>query len=232
MQGKTILIIDDDTALCRSIDLLLSKEKAVIVTAFDGKEGLKLFFERRPDLVIIDIMMPLMDGYEVCRQIRLLAPTPIILLTTVRDDSAIVKGLDAGADDFVSKPFNGKVLIARIRAVLRRAALSPLETTVPHYRDEHLFIEPLKRQVSVNGQEIKLSAREFDLLVYLYTNADLVLTYNQILERLWGWEYSENIDYVHVYISRLRRKIEVDSREPQYLLTEHGIGYRFKKVEA
>lgn len=228
LQGATILVIDDDINLCQMLEITLAIEGAFVYTATDGKEGLQKFFAHRPSLIILDILMPNMSGWEVCRQIRLMADTPIIMLTTLNRDEEIIRGLDFGADDFIHKPFNAAVLLARVRAMLRRANLAASEKKPSAgYSDEHLVIDLEKREVRVLGEPVKLTATEFQLLTYLLQNANHVRTYQQILENVWGWEYYDNVDYVHVYISHLRRKIEPDTRNPRYLLTDHGIGYRF-----
>lgn len=230
MQGKKVLIVDDDIMLCRSLTLAFKKAGAQTFVAHDGREGLQSFFENRPDLVILDIMMPDMDGWETCRQIRVLSNTPIIMLTTLQNEKTIIRALDYGADDFISKPFSVGVLQARARAVLRRAEASvdPDETVI--YRDDYLEIDVASRKVLVRGEPVKLTSTEFRLLSYLVQNAGRVNTYAQILQNVWGWEYRDSTDYVHVYLSHLRRKLEEDPRQPQYLLNEHGVGYYFTKV--
>lgn len=229
-EGKRVLIIDDDVILCRSMELLFSKVGADAILAMDGREGLQKFFQHRPDLVILDITMPDINGWEVCRQIRIMSNVPVIMLTTITQESAVIRGLDTGADDFVSKPFSSDVLLARARAVLRREQFAKPENTSPNFADDHLVVDLLKRRVTVRGAVVKLSAREFDLLTLFLQNAGIVLTYQQILEHVWGWEYRDSIDYVHVYVSQLRRKLEDDPRNPRYIRTEHGVGYCFEKA--
>ena len=228
LQEKTLLIVDDDVTLLRSLVLLFERAGACVVTAVDGREGMQVFFQARPDLVVLDVNMPEMDGWEVCRQIRLMANTPIIMLTTLDREESIIRGLDLGADDFISKPFSAGVLLARVRATLRRADEKAGRLTTS-YSDEYLSVDVAQRRVLVRGENVKLTAREFDLLHYLLENSGRVLTHAQILEKIWGWEYRDNVDYVHVYVSNLRRKLEEDARNPRYLITEHGVGYRFEK---
>lgn len=230
MQGKKILIVDDDANLCRLVKLAYEKAGAEALTAHDGQEALQKFFEHRPDLVVLDIMMPRMDGWQTCRQIRLLAETPIIMLTTLNDERTIIRGLDFGADDFISKPYSIDVLMARSRAVLRRTKSDEPSTLGITYKDEYLEINLNNRQVSVQDEHIKLTSTEYRLLAYLLQNANRVQPYEQILHNVWGWEYRDSTDYVHVYISHLRRKIEADPKEPKYLLNEHGVGYYFSKT--
>lgn len=229
MDGKKILVIDDDVNLGQTIKFTFTRSGAEVFTALDGREGLRQFFEQRPDLVILDVRMPDMDGWETCRQIRLLSNVPIIMLTTLDRDEDIVRGLDYGADDFMTKPFSREVLLARARAVVRRADSIHEPDDHAVYNDSYLYIDLRKRRVLVKGEPVQLTATEFRLLTYLYQNSGQVLTYQTILDKVWGWEYQDSIDYVHVYLSHLRRKLEEDPRNPQYLLTERGVGYRFAK---
>ena len=230
LKGRGILVIDDNDGLCQIVRLILEESGARIYTAQSGREGLRCFFEHKPELVILDIMLPDISGWEVCKQIRLLADTPILMLTTLDEDDAVVRGLNLGADDFLSKPFNMDVLVARSRALLRRlSSTSPPEPSFA-YSDDYLTVDLQRHRVFIRGEPVNLTATEFQLLSYLVRNAGRVLTYGQILERVWGPEYRDSPDYVHVYLSHLRRKLEEDPRHPRYLLTEHGVGYRFEKA--
>ncbi|GAB4271072.1 MAG: response regulator transcription factor [Candidatus Promineifilaceae bacterium] len=230
LKGKKALVIDDDIVLSNVISFVLSEMGAVVETAENGKEGLQKLYSLKPDLVILDILMPEMDGWETCRQIRLLSDVPIIMLTTIADDASVIRGLDYGADDFLAKPFSQDVLAARIRAVMRRSAQyknTPADNR--RYEDGYLLIDLSLRRVEVAGEPVKLTATEYNLLSYLVQNAGLVLTHDQILENVWGSEYKGSADYVHVYVSHLRQKLEPDPKEPVYLVTEFGVGYRFVK---
>lgn len=229
MDGKKILIIDDDVNLGQTIKLTFARAGAEVFTAVDGRDGLRQFYEYRPDLIILDVRMPDINGWETCRQIRLLSNVPIIMLTTLDNDEDVIRGLDYGADDFVTKPFSREVLLARARAVLRRAELLNEAEDSSLYNDGYLLIDVRKHRVQVNGQTVQLTSTEFRLLTYLLQNAGQILPYQNILDKVWGWEYQDSIDYVHVYISHLRRKLEVDPRNPRYLLTERGTGYRFER---
>lgn len=228
MQGTRILVIDDDISLCQTIKYTFSRVGADVVTATDGRDGLQQFYRHRPDLVLLDVRMPGIDGWEACRQIRLMSNVPIIMLTTLHKDEEIIHGLDLGADDFVTKPFSREVLLARARALLRRTEQGVTEPSLTGYSDDYLSVNLEKRRVYVNGKQISLTATEFRLLSYLLQFADQVLPYQTLLDRVWGEECRENIDYVHVYLSHLRRKIEADPRNPRYLVNERGIGYRFE----
>ena len=229
MRGKKILVIDDDINLGQAIKLTFARAGAEVLTAVDGRDGLRQFYEHRPDLVILDVRMPDIDGWETCRQIRLLSNVPIIMLTTMNRDEDILQGFDYGADDFVTKPFSREVLLARARAVMRRTELLNEAEDHSIYHDQYLNIDLRKRRIIVNGGQVQLTATEFRLLAYLLQNADQILTYQNILDKVWGWEYQNNIDYVHVYISHLRKKLEADPRNPQYVRTERGVGYRFQR---
>lgn len=228
LKGTSILVVDDDPNLCQMIGLVFQQEGAKVYVANDGLTGLQKFYANRPDLIILDIRMPDKDGWEILSQIRQMADTPVILLTTIQADSAMIYGLDLGADDFISKPFNNQVLLARTRSVLRRVKTSPNQDQNTRFSDDYLSIDLEMRQIFVNGNPVKLTATEFRLLSYMLQNAGLVLSYNQILNYVWGDEYRDSVDYVHVYLSHLRRKIERDARNPQYLVTEYGVGYRFE----
>lgn len=228
MQGKKILIIDDDFHISQLVKVTFTELGADVVTAVDGQDGLRQFYTHKPDLVIIDLMMPEMDGWETTERILELADVPIIMLTSLRDDADVIQGLDRGAIDYVTKPFSPKVLAARARAALRHAAAAqPVVNYNIH--DEHLLIDLDHKRVLINGEPVKLTKTEFKVLTYMVQNVGQILTFQQILEHVWGWEYQDSIEYVHVYVSRLRQKLEKNPKEPRYLITEYGIGYRFKK---
>jgi DNA-binding response OmpR family regulator len=231
LQGKTILIIDDEEDLLGLLKLVLEQASGQVLTTTSGHEGLRLFYSHQPDLVIVDLMMPEMDGWEVCRTIRQIADTPLIILSAMNQDDTIIRGLKSGADDFVTKPVSPQVLLARVQAHLRRLDTAPSLKKLPSYNDGYLTIDLDKRQISVDGKPVSLSATEFRLITYMLRNAGRILTIEQILDKVWGAEYRNNSDYVHVYISRLRRKLGDDPKNPRYLLTEHGIGYRFRKQD-
>lgn len=229
MEDKKILVIDDDHNLVQMIKLTFARAGAEVYTAIDGRDGLRQFYEHRPDLVILDVRMPDIDGWETCRQIRLLSDVPIIMLTTMDKEEDVLRGFDFGADDFVTKPFSRDVLLARARAVIRRVELLNETADQSVYSDEYLSVDLHRRRVIVDGKPAQLTATEYRLLTYLMQNAGQILTYQNILDKVWGWEYQDSIDYVHVYISHLRKKLEVDPRNPHYVLTERGVGYRFER---
>jgi DNA-binding response OmpR family regulator len=229
MIDKRILIVEDDTDIQRIIEKTFLDIGAVVNIASNGAEGLRKFFQEKPDLVILDVMMPEMDGYEVCTRIRQVSSTPVILLTALNSDQEIIRGLDCGSDDFVSKPFNPDVLVAHARAVLRRLEMSPDTTPRLFFSDGYLTVDLEKRSVTVQGEPVRLTRTEYNLLAYLLLNAGAIRTFDQILENVWGYEYQGSLEYVHVYISNLRKKIEKNPKVPTYLESAHGMGYRFNK---
>lgn len=229
MQERTVLVVDDDATIRNIVEHIFQRTGATVYLAVNGKEALQKLFQYRPDLIILDIMLPDDNGWEICQEIRKLTNIPIIVVSALQRDDDIIRSLDAGADDFINKPFSADVLLARARAILRRCQVVKLLESDNCYQDDYLLISLLDRRVEVRGRSVKLSQREFKLLELLLRNANRILTFNQILEHIWGWEYKDNPDYVHVYMSHLRQKIEEDPKQPRYLLTEHGTGYRFAK---
>jgi two-component system KDP operon response regulator KdpE len=229
LQGKRILVIDDDPGLLHLAELVFSRQEALVYTAASGQEGLRQFYTHHPDLVILDLMMPEMDGWEVCRRIREISDVPVIMLTALGRDEHIIQGLEAGADDYLPKPFNNDILLARARAVLRRMAPPHPPARPVTYSDGHLTIDLNERRVLVREEPVKLSGTEYQLLTYFLQNSGRVLTFQQILKNVWGEEYQDHVEYVHAYVWHLRQKLEEDPRNPVYLLTEHGVGYHFEK---
>ena len=227
-----MLIIDDDVGIVELIKDIFTVAGATVDAALDAEKGLRLFRTRRYDLVILDVMMPGIDGWQVCESLRDLSGVPIIMLTVLGSDGEVVRGLDAGADDYVVKPFSPKVLLARAQAVLRRADLSLERLKKLTYRDEHLAFDLARRQVSVRGQPVKLTRTEYHLFECLARNADHLLTPRQILEWVWGRQYVDSVEYVHVYVHRLRQKLEPEPQSPRYLLNMPGAGYLFCTPDA
>lgn len=229
MENKKILIIDDDKSLCQSLEIGLRRSGAEVLTASNGKSGLQKFYEQHPDVVVLDIRMPEMDGWETCRMIRLVSDTPIIMLTSVSQEHEIVRGLRKGADDYVTKPFSNAILSARIEALLRRTGGQTASAEDDIYEDGYLHMDLANRVVMKKDERVKLSSTEFRLLEYLFENAGRTLSYESILTNVWGWECQQSVEYVHVYTSRLRTKLERDPRQSEYIVTEHGFGYGFFK---
>jgi len=230
--GKKILIVDDDEALVRLFGQVLTQKGYEVLKASNGQEALRLLFDQRPDLVLLDVVMPKMDGWQTCSRIRDVSNVPIIMLTgKQRAEDDIVHGLDCGADDYLLKPVGNRELVARVRAALRRAEQSSSADAKKDitYSDGFLTVDVTERKVIVNGERVKLTPREFRLFALLVENAGRILSHKQVLEKVWGWEYTDDLDYVRIYISHLRQKIEPDSVIPRYIITEPGVGYYFQK---
>ncbi len=231
--AKKVLIVDNDEALVGLFARVLTQKGYEVLKASNGQEALRLLFDQRPDLVILDVVMPRMDGWQTCSRIRDISNTPIIMLTGKRRaEDDIVHGLDYGADDYLLKPVGNRELVARVRAALRRAELpssadAKREIT---YSDGFLTVDVAERKVIVNGERVKLTPREFRLFALLVENAGRILTHKQVLEKVWGWEYTDDLDYVRIYISHLRQKIEPNPVLPRYIITEPGVGYYFQKA--
>jgi DNA-binding response OmpR family regulator len=231
MLGKKVLIIDDDNELLQLVSMIFKKSGAQVVTASDGLDGVSRFFTHHPDLIILDVMMPGHNGFEVCERIRQVSNAPLIMLTALNQEQEMLQGLEVGADDFLSKPFHPDILLARARTVLRRTQGSNGETASFNYNDGYLSIDIDKHEVLIHTKRVKLTPIEFRLLAYLARNGGKLLTFEKILANVWGDEYQGNLDHVHVYISHLRRKIEQDTKNPRYILTIHRLGYIFEKQE-
>ncbi|MGC9333410.1 MAG: response regulator transcription factor [Anaerolineae bacterium] len=223
----TILIVEDAPDLVELLRCRLEKEDYGVLTARDGVEGLQLLQRHEVNVVLLDIMMPRMDGWETCRRMRELCDVPIIMLTALTDEQHAVRGLELGADDYVTKPFSLLELSARIRAALRRSKQA-LATNGTLQVDERLLVDLKSCQVVVEGQRLELSPIEFKILSCFLDNRGQVLTHQHLLTSVWGWEYSDQTDYLKVYIHHLRKKIEPDPQKPFYILTERGLGYRFQ----
>jgi DNA-binding response OmpR family regulator len=229
MIDTKILIVDDDADLRQLASLLFKKAGAQVIAVPDGLEGISKLFTWKPNLVILDVVLPETNGFEICRRIRQVSEVPIIMLTSLNHEKDMLQGLDAGADDFLVKPFSEDVLIARAKTVLRRSKNQVSPSNNYDFNHGHLSIDLDRRQVLVDDKRLKLSPIEFRLLVYLARHAGKVLTFDHILANVWGSEYRGSMDYVHVYVSHLRNKIEENPKEPRYILTVHGIGYMFER---
>jgi DNA-binding response OmpR family regulator len=229
--AKKILVVDDDPVFGRLVERVLNQKGYEVLNANSGEEGLRLLFDHRPDVVLLDVVMPRMDGWQTCRCIRDISDIPIIMLTAHgKDEEDIVRGLDCGADEYLAKPVGGEELVARVRAVMRRAELpfSQGEKGIA-FSDGFLTVDIAQRQVLTNGERVRLTPIEFRLLALLLQNADHILTHEQLLEKVWGWEYTNDLDYVRIYIWHLRQKIEPAPAQPKYIITEPGVGYCFRK---
>lgn len=225
--GERILIVEDDLACARMVSDGLSEADYEIATAHDGLEALQEVYRNQPDLVILDLMMPGMDGWKVCRRIRDLSNIPIIILTGRRDENDRVKGLDYGADDYVVKPFHIAELKARVRAILRRCRMPPpLEEPILRLDGGNLIIDLGCREVAVRGARVSLTPGEYRLLSYLARNAGRTLSHDEIMDEVWGYNFDGATNNLKLYIWYLRQKIEEHPGCPKYILTERGMGYR------
>lgn len=223
-----ILVVDDESSIVNIISYNLKKEGYEVITAEDGETALNLAFSANPDLILLDIMMPVMDGYEVCRKIREKSNVPIIMLTARADEVDKVIGLEIGADDYVTKPFGNRELIARVKANLRRSVAKEVEQNDSNIRTYgELTINLDRYEVTKRGEVINLTMREFDLLIFLSSQKSSIFTRENLLEKVWGYEYFGDVRAVDVTIRRLREKIEDDPSKPKYIITKRGIGYYF-----
>ncbi|CDM65463.1 response regulator transcription factor [Pyrinomonas methylaliphatogenes] len=221
-----ILVVDDEPQITRVLRASLTAQGYDVHTALDAASALRIFEDWHPDLIIADLVMPQMSGLEFCRRVRLVSQVPIIVLSVKGDERTKVEALDLGADDYVTKPFGIAELLARIRAALRRARLPfPERTDVLAVGD--FQIDLAAREVHVRGQQVRLTPKEFDLLVYFAQNAGRVLTHRKLLGAIWGGEYTEQNEYLRVFVGNLRKKIEPDPNRPRYIVTEPWVGYRF-----
>ncbi len=221
-----VLVVDDDQSLLLMLKQQLEQAGYEVFTAESGREALRVFFDYRPDLVILDTRMPEMDGYTLIERIREVSDVPILVLSAYGEEEDVVRGLDAGADDYMLKPYRLQELLARLRALLRRYMAYKQEPPIT-YQDDFLSIDLKARRVIRDGEEVHLTPTEFRLLTALLENADHVVSNKELLKRVWGWEYKNDLDYPRIYIWHLRRKIEPDPKRPTYIRTEYGIGYRF-----
>jgi len=225
-----VLVVDDEPDVARLITVSFGMQQPnwEVLVALDGGEALAALERDRPALILLDVGLPDMDGFQVLEQIRLCSDVPVIMLTVHDDELSKVRGLELGADDYITKPFGHLELLARIRAVLRRAQALPLTHEEPFICAD-LSVDFARREVTRHGKPMPLSATEYRLLYHLVRNAGQVLTHETLLARVWGREYTDEINYLKVYVSRLRAKLEDDPHNPQHILTEHGIGYWFRK---
>ncbi len=224
----TVLAVDDDVRILRLVQRLLELEGYRCLTATSGEAALDLLDEESPSLLLLDVMLPGMDGYAICRRIREFSRVPIIVVTARGNEEEKIEGFDAGADDYITKPFSTGEMVARVKAVLRRFR-SWEEKTVPTFCCQDLTIDFARHVVTLGGKELTLTATEYRLLTHLAGNAGMVLTPDQILEKVWGEEYTGDTHLLQVNIGRLRQKLGDDTHNPRYILTKPGIGYTMGK---
>jgi len=224
-ETKKILVVDDEPQIIRVMRRILSAHQYSIRTASEGESALELFQDWQPDLVITDLQMPNVNGLELCRRLRKVSNVPIIVLSVRNEEKTIVEALDTGADDYVTKPFGTNELLARVRAALRRSPNEIKEETLLEVGD--FSINLATHQVFVREEEIHLTPKEFELLTYLVKNHGKILTHRTLLGAIWGGNFTEQTEYLRVFLGNLRKKIEPNPSKPQYILTEPWVGYRF-----
>jgi len=231
-KGKLVLVVDDEPRMVEFIRMNLDLEGYRVATAGNGLEALQRLRDDLPDLVLLDVMMPEMDGFEALQHIRKVSAVPVIMVTVRSDEPDLVRGLELGADDYIAKPFSVRELLSRTKAVLRRAQVPAPSGKARIVVDEDLTIDLAKHEVIVRGQRVKLRPTEYRLLYHLVNNAGWVMTHEMLLSKVWGHEYRDETQYLRLYITYLRQKIEADPAHPTYILTERGVGYRFREFEA
>ncbi len=229
MRKPRILVADDEPAIRKFVRANLEARDYETILAGDGSEAIAALEKEMPDLLILDIMMPKMDGFEVCRQVREWSQIPIIILSARGGEMDKVKCLEMGADDYITKPFGVDELLARVKAVIRRVQASNDSTALPSYNYADLLVDFAKHLVTLNGQNVNLTATEYRMLSYLAMNAGRVITGGQLLDHVWGEEYSGSDHLLQVNIGRLRQKLGDNAREPKYIQTKAGIGYMMTK---
>ncbi len=227
LERRRILVVDDEERMVRFIRLNLEHDGFHVSEAFNGKQALERLRDKTPDLILLDVMMPDLDGFEVLKMIREVSNVPVIMLTAKGEEDDRVRGLELGADDYVTKPFSPRELVSRARAVLRRTETASGSMHGLIEVDERLKIDFDRREIWLEGKIVKLRPTEYRLLYHLVQNAGWVVSHDQLLAKVWGYEYRDEPHYVRLYINYLRQKLEADPANPKYILTERGVGYRF-----
>ncbi len=223
---KTVLVVDDEPRYLGLVQINLETDGYDVITAMDGQQAVEAVANDKPDIVLLDVMMPVMDGFTACERIREFSSVPIIILTAKGEERDRVRGLDAGADDYIVKPFSAQELLARVRAVLRRAERGQIEDFhEPVFRHKDLEIDLARALVTVGGKEVSLTATEYRLLQTMASNLGHVLSSEELLTSVWGPEYKDDKEILWVCLSRLRQKIEADPKNPIHIVTRQGIGY-------
>jgi len=230
-RNRIILVVDDEQRMARFIRLNLEHDGFQVVEAYRGMDAIKSLRDTMPDLVLLDVMLPDIDGFEVLSLIREVSAVPVIMLTAKGEEDDRVRGLELGADDYVTKPFSPRELVSRVKAVLRRTESAGMSGRDLIEVDDRLKLDFGRREVWVNGELVKLRPTEYRLLYHLVQNAGWVMTYDQLLSKVWGYEYRDEPHYVRLYVNYLRQKLEEDPANPKYILTERGVGYRFVDFE-
>lgn len=227
LKNRRILVVDDEERMVRFIRLNLEHDGFRVSEAFKGSQAIDRLRSTLPDLILLDVMLPDIDGFEVLKMIREVSSVPVIMLTAKGEEDDRVRGLELGADDYVTKPFSPRELVSRVRAVLRRTEAAGGSTHGLIEVDDRLKLDFDRHEVWVDGKLVNLRPTEYRLLYHLVQNAGWVISHDQLLANVWGYEYRDEPHYVRLYINYLRKKIEKDPSNPQYILTERGVGYRF-----
>jgi two-component system KDP operon response regulator KdpE len=222
-----ILVVDDEERMARFIRMNLEHDGFIVSEAFNGKQALQKLRDVTPDLILLDVMMPDLDGFEVLQMIREISNVPVIMLTAKGEEDDRIKGLELGADDYITKPFSPREMVSRVKAVLRRTENATGSMHGLIEVDDRLKIDFGRREVWLDGKLVKLRPTEYRLLYHLVQNAGWVVSHDQLLANVWGYEYRDEPHYVRLYINYLRKKLEEDPSHPKYILTERGVGYRF-----
>jgi two-component system KDP operon response regulator KdpE len=224
---RRVLVVDDEERMVRFIRMNLEHDGFLVSEAFNGKQALDRMRDMTPDLILLDVMMPDLDGFEVLKMIREVNSVPVIMLTAKGEENDRVRGLELGADDYITKPFSPREMVSRVKAVLRRTEGASGSMHGLIEVDERLKIDFDRREVWLEGKIVKLRPTEYRLLFHLVQNAGWVISHDQLLSKVWGYEYRDEPHYVRLYINYLRQKLEKDPADPKYILTERGVGYRF-----
>ena len=226
-ERRRILVVDDEERMVRFIRMNLEHDGFQVSEAFNGKQAIQKIRDVTPDLILLDVMMPDLDGFEVLETVREVSNVPVIMLTAKGEEDDRVRGLELGADDYVTKPFSPRELVSRVKAVLRRTEGASGSMHGLIEVDERLKIDFDRREIWLEGKLVKLRPTEYRMLYHLVQNAGWVVTHDQLLTKVWGYEYRDEPHYVRLYINYLRQKLEADPANPKYILTERGVGYRF-----
>ncbi len=224
--SDTVLVVDDEEPMLRFIETLLKRKGFEVVKAYTGEDALRKAYKHQPDAVLLDVYIPGMDGWEICRRLREMSDVPILFLSSHNDVNDVVRALESGADDYIVKPFDNEELVARIRAHLRRAPRAPSQEELV-FDDGDFRVNFLNREVYVRDTLCHLTPKEFNLLGVLVRNAGRVVTRDELVRLAWGEEYSDAVESLKLYIHYLRQKLEVDPDRPTYIITSRGVGYRF-----
>lgn len=224
---RRVLVVDDEPRMIHFIRLNLEHDGYEVIEATSGTEALEQLRDRLPDLILLDVMMPDMDGFETLQLLREISTVPVIMLTAKGEEEDRVRGLELGADDYITKPFSPREMVSRVRAVIRRTEIPSASVREPIEVDDRLKIDFERREIFVEGELVKLRPTEFKLLYHLVQNAGWVVPHDQLLAKVWGYEYRDETHYLRLYVNYLRQKLEADPSDPKYILTERGVGYRF-----